>query len=203
MKKKVQAFIIKEENNMIREYGFKLKYRQQTAYEIIDGLYEWLLKTAKDTYNQLKGDCYDDFGEYYGEVIKDLSQKGQAIKTNKMLGNLNIDSTNRLKYIVQTTKEEYYTIIDLPDEEKDFVYFNSLLGWYEAIPSETDMFIESLHNKQGEEEWVHLVSSTNLHEQVISRVVFKNDIYTPIVFDDGSANNIPNCNDCQKIAMVS
>lgn len=137
---------------MIREYGFKLKYKQQTAYEIIDGLYDWLLKTAKDTYNQLKGDCYDDFCKYYDEVIKDLSQKGQAIKTNKVLGNLNIDSTNTLNYIVETTKDEYHTIIDLPDEEKNFLYFNSLLGWYESIPSETDMFIESLHNKQGEED---------------------------------------------------
>lgn len=203
MKKKVQAFIIKEENNMIRDYGFKLKYRQPTAYEIIDGLYDWLLKTAEDTRNQLKGDCYDDFSEYYNKIIQDLSQKGQAIKDNKILSEFNSDSTSRLNYIVQTTKEEYYTIIDLPDEEKDFVYFNSLLGWYGAIPSETDMFIESLHSKQGGEDWVHLVSSMNLHEQVVGRVVFKNDIYTPIAFDDGLANNIPNSDNCQKIAMVS
>lgn len=133
---------------MNKKYEFKLEYKQETAYKIIDDLYEWLLKTAKNIYNQLKDKCYDDFNEYYNEIIKDLLQKKQILKTNKILNSFNIDSINRLNIIVQITKKEYNTITDLPNENKDCIYFNSLLGWYESIIYETDLFIESLYNKQ-------------------------------------------------------
>lgn len=203
MDKREQAFILKEGNNMLTRYDFKLKYKQKTAYEVVNDLYKWLIETAKDTFNQLNGDNYEDFHEYYAQVINDLYKKDQSVADNKMLREFNVDSINRLTDIVKITKDEYRTIIDLPDEEKDFVYFNSLLGWYGAIPSETDMFIESLYTNQDEEEWLYNINSSNLYKSVIGQVVLQDNIdISNRILIDLKGDIYKNNNDYKRIAMV-
>lgn len=118
----------------------------QVIYEFVDNFYDWLLENASKDFNRLKIYNCIDFCKEYKQLIEDLKNKRQTIKNNGAINCINIDSFERLKIIVEATKEEYKVISD--SDKKDMIYFNNLLGWYESIPKETDMFINSLISKQ-------------------------------------------------------
>lgn len=120
--------------------------QQNIVCEIIDSFYNWLIVMSEKDCNELKLNRCQDFQEEYKNIIKDLLKKHKFIRNNIRYKQLNTDSVRRLKIIIEATKEEYKAISDI--DEKDMGYFNSLLGWYETIPNETDMFIDSLFNRQ-------------------------------------------------------
>lgn len=119
---------------------------QKTAYEIIDVFYNWLIVMVKKDCNELKFNSCQDFLDEYQKIVDSLVKKREFLRNDIRYKQFNADSIRRLKIIIGATAEEYEAISN--SNEKDMVYFNSLLGWYEAIPSETDMFIDSLLNKQ-------------------------------------------------------
>lgn len=55
----------------------------------------------------------------------------------------------RLKIILQTYKDEYNCIIEdeQTNEYEIFTHYNSLLYWYQHIPEELNLFINSLNSK--------------------------------------------------------
>ncbi|WP_160691636.1 hypothetical protein [Clostridium sp. C2-6-12] len=125
-----------------------IKLEQQDICEFMRNFYDWLIKIARKDYDELKFKKYEDFYEYYEQVERVFIEKKQDVSDNVNLTLLNRDSTERLKVIIYITKQEYKVISDLDPEEKDFRYFNALLGWYSAIVAEIDMCIDSLLNKQ-------------------------------------------------------
>lgn len=136
--------ITKEKNGMIlldRNNADDMKVN----IEFINDLYNWLISTIKKDYNKLKINNYKDFCMEYKKIEIELKNRKKEIKNDTKITLLNFDSIERLKIIVQATKDEYKAMTD--SDEKDMVYFNNLLGWYKAIPSETEMFIDSLFEK--------------------------------------------------------
>ena len=122
-----------------------MKIDMKVNIEFINDFYDWLIMSMKKDYNKLKINNYKDFFMEYKKTEIELKNRKKAIKNDTKITLLNFDSIERLKIIVQATKEEYKAMTD--SDKKDMVYFNNLLGWYEAIISETDMFINNLFGK--------------------------------------------------------
>lgn len=123
-----------------------IKFEQQNICELMNNFYDWLIQIVRKNYDELKFNNYEDFYEYYKQVKRVFFEKKQEIKTNINITLLNIDSIERLKAIIDMTKEEYKAIS--ATDEKDIIYFNTLLGWYEGISPEIDICIDSLLKKQ-------------------------------------------------------
>ena len=120
--------------------------QQNIVCEIMDNFYNWLIIMAKKDFNELEFNSCQDFFDEYQNLIKSLLEKREPIKYDIRYKQFNADSIRRLKIILEATKEEYEAMSNSND--KDMVYFNNLIGWYESIPFETDMFIDSLLSKQ-------------------------------------------------------
>lgn len=118
----------------------------QTTEKLIEDFYNWLIMMIKEKYGELEINNCIYFNEEYEKLIYETIAKREDIKSNVIINLLNDDSIQRLKKILNITKEEY-SLIGC-DDKKDMVYFNQLIGWYEAIPKETNMFINSLYSKQ-------------------------------------------------------
>lgn len=116
------------------------------VYEVMDNFYNWLLIIVEKDCNELKFNNCQDFLDEYQKIVDSLVKKREFLKNDIRYKQFNVDSIMRLKIIIEATAEEYEAISDI--DKKDMVYFNTLFGWYEAIPFETDMFIDSLLNKQ-------------------------------------------------------
>lgn len=123
-----------------------IKLEQQNICEFMSNFYDWLIKIARKDYNELKIKKYEEFYEYYKQVERGFIEKKQKISDDINIPLLNRDSIERLKVIIDITKEEYKEIS--ATEEKDIIYFNTLIGWYEGIIPEINMCIDSLLNKQ-------------------------------------------------------
>ncbi|OOM05671.1 hypothetical protein [Clostridium saccharobutylicum] len=121
------------------------KLEKQDICEFMSNFYDWLIKITRKDYDELKFKKYEDFYEYYKQVEQVFIKKKQEIGANVNIIRLNIDSIERLKVIIDITKDEYKEL--RATDEKDIIYFNTLLGWYEGISSEIDMCINSLLNK--------------------------------------------------------
>ncbi|MZK49035.1 hypothetical protein [Clostridium beijerinckii] len=122
------------------------KLEQQNMCEFMSIFYDWLINIARKDYDELKINKYEDFYKYYKQVEQVFIKKKQERGANVNIKLLNSDSIERLKAIIDITKEEYKEISDI--EDKDIIYFNTLLGWYEGIIPEINMCIDSLLNKQ-------------------------------------------------------
>lgn len=122
------------------------KFEHQNTCELMSNFYDWLIQIVRKDYNELKFYNYEDFYEYYKQVERVFIEKKQEIRANVDITLLNSDSIERLKVIIDITKDEYKEI--RATDEKDIIYFNTLLGWYEGISPETDMCIDSLLKKQ-------------------------------------------------------
>lgn len=123
------------------------KFEQQNiSSEFMSKFYEWLIQIVRKDYDELKINKYEDFYEYYKQVEQVFIKKKQEIGDNADIILLNSESIERLKVIIDITKEEYKEIS--ATDEKDIIYFNTLLGWYEGIIPEINMCIDSLLNKQ-------------------------------------------------------
>ncbi len=120
-----------------------------TANEVYN-FYNWLIIKAKKDSNELELNGCIDLNNQYQSVIKTLEK--QVIINNDKFEKFNINSIERFKIIIDSIKQEYETIDNT--NEKDIIYFNSLLGWYEDIPLEINMFVNSLLNKQGEDSYI-------------------------------------------------
>ena len=123
-----------------------IKLEQQNICEFMSNFYDWLIKIARKDYDELKINKYEDFYEDYKQVEQVFIKKKQEIGSNVNIMRLNTDSIERLKVIIDITKEEYKEISNR--EDKDIIYFNALLGWHEGISSEINICIDSLFNKQ-------------------------------------------------------
>lgn len=123
-----------------------IKLEQQNICEFMSNFYDWLIKIARKDYDELKINKYEDFYEDYKQVEQVFIKKKQEIGSNVNIMRLNTDSIERLKVIIDITKEEYKEISNR--EDKDIIYFNALLGWHEGISSEINICIDSLLNKQ-------------------------------------------------------
>jgi transcription termination factor NusB len=124
-----------------------VKLEQQNICEFMSNFYDWLIKIVRKDYDELKVNNYhEDFYEYYKQVERGFVEKKQEIGTNINIMCLNTDSIERLKVIIDITKEEYKEIS--ATDEKDIIYFNTLLGWYEGIIPEINICIDSLLKKQ-------------------------------------------------------
>lgn len=128
------------------EHDFDINDTKQVACELIYNFYSWIIQVAKEDCNIIKDNKYKEFYDEYAQIIKNLIEKRKTINSNHEVDNINIDSIEILKIIVEATKEEYKAIKDT--NIKNIIYFNNLLGWYEEIPLEMDMFTNSLLIKQ-------------------------------------------------------
>jgi hypothetical protein len=122
------------------------KLEKQDICEFMSNFYDWLIKIVRKDYDELKIKKYEDFYEYYEQVERGFVEKKQEIGANVNIMRLNIDSIERLKVIIDITKDEYEEL--RVTDEKDIIYFNNLFGWNEGISAEIDMCIDSLLNKQ-------------------------------------------------------
>lgn len=183
---------------MMTNYAVSMIYNQLTSSKLIYGLYDWLLLMVRKDCKELKKNDCEDFCAEYEQIKKDLLKKRQAIKNNAKINLLNIDSFERLKIIVETTKEEYKAMSDA--DEKDMVYFNNLLGWYEAIPSETDMFIDSLFEKQEVIDHVVMCKISGESAKTFNNVNLENEKMYMSGIDIGFS--IEDCQAYQEIAMT-
>lgn len=123
-----------------------IKLEQQNICEFMSNFYDWLINIARKDYDELKFKKYEDFYEYYKQVEQVFIKKKQEIGADVNIPLLNRGSIERLKAIIDVTKAEYEELS--ATDEKDIIYFNTLLGWYEGIIPEIDMCIDSLLNKQ-------------------------------------------------------
>lgn len=123
------------------------KLEKQDKCEFMSNFYDWLIKIVLKDYDDLKvNNHHEDFYEYYKQVEQVFIKKKQEICDNVDITLLNSDSIERLKVIIDITKDEYEEL--RATDEKDIMYFNTLLGWYEGIIPEISMCIDSLLNKQ-------------------------------------------------------
>lgn len=196
MDKSRETFIIKEGSNMLLNYFPNMRYIQQPTYKLVDNFYNWLIQTSNEDYHRLRDNNYEDFYGEYEQIVKSLLEKRQAIKNNHEVENLNIDSVERLKIIIEATIDEYKAIENTDD--KDIVYFNNLLGWYEAIPTETDMFIHSLFTKQDIVDYIPKSQMLDYEKKIVNNVnIRKGSIYKPVT----TTFYIEDCEDYQ-VAMT-
>ncbi|MDI3312680.1 MAG: hypothetical protein QJR05_14815 [Thermoanaerobacterium sp.] len=132
--------------SMVR--GFYIEYGQQCLVDDIKEFFDWLLNNLKNDRQTIKENNYECLYDGYDRVEKLLKDKCDYIVNYDYLNLLNYDSLQRLRKILFSYKEEYSLF---QNYQKDIVFYNDLLTWYEDIPEDLIKFIKNLYSKQFED----------------------------------------------------
>lgn len=96
------------------------------AKSIIKNYYVWLLRNLDNIISEIKD---KDFYDFKNESIKIL--KKLIIAHNYIFDNINKDiDIIKLENIINNYKDEYKFLTSVEDSEKDNIYYNNIMHWF-------------------------------------------------------------------------
>lgn len=99
------------------------------AKSIIKNYYVWLLRSLDNIISEIKENKDKDFYDFKDESIEILEKL--VIVHNYIFDNINEDiNIIKLENIINNYKDEYKFLTSVEDGEKDNIYYNNIMHWF-------------------------------------------------------------------------